>query len=737
MPLSVRKTVLAATLALLISCGRHPEPQSSANAYVDSRTCAACHSGIARTYGLTGMARSFSPALPATIPETKPFYHKASDTWLQMISRPDGLYHRRWQKGYQGQDDNVEELKADYVMGSGNHVKTYLHRTTRGTLVELPLAWYAEKGGYWSMNPGFDSSRWPAHRKTGYDCMFCHNAYPAIPGGHEETGAEPVFSGDLPQGIDCQRCHGPGQKHLTAAQSSKPNLAEVRSAIVNPARFTGDSRMEVCMQCHLETTSFPLPNAIRRFDRGPFSYRAGEPLAQFELFFDHAPGTGHEGKFEIVSSVYRFRQSRCFLQSNGNLTCTTCHNPHDIKHGAEAASHYNQVCARCHENALKGLVASGKHPADMSCTECHMPKRRTEDVVHAVMTDHLIQRLPDVRTPLAELAERHGAEAGYQGEVVPYQGSDPLYTAVAQLVAKSNVDKGIPRLEAEIAAGHPERAEPYIELGDAYRDRGMSAKSAECYREALQRSPSSGLIARRLAGATGDTALLRRITQDHPDNAEAWYDLGLLESTKGDKPGAIAAFHKAAELDPDLADAQNSLGAVLAETGSTGQAEQAFRAALRIDPFHADAHANLASLLVSREDLAQAVWHFDKAVRLDPARAAYAFNYGVTLARLGRYDEAQRRMEDAVRLDPNLAQAHDVLGGLLEQRGRVDAALHAYQEAVRIRPDFGKAHLDLGTVYATRRDLGRAAEQFRKALSDPDPLIRQQAQESLAAIGVK
>ena len=39
--------------------------------------------------------------------------------------------------------------------------------------------------------------------------------------------------------------------------------------------------MEVCTQCHLETTSAPLPNAIRRFDRGPFSYRPGEPLSAF------------------------------------------------------------------------------------------------------------------------------------------------------------------------------------------------------------------------------------------------------------------------------------------------------------------------------------------------------------------------------------------------------------------------------------------------------------------------
>ena len=220
-------------------------------------------------------------------------------------------------------------------MGSGNHVRTYLHRTARGTLIELPLAWYAEKGGSWALNPGLDESDPPIGRKIGYDCMFCHNSYPSIPSGHEDAGSEPVFTGQLPQGIDCQRCHGPGGNHVQALKAGA-KLADIRSAIVNPSRLGKERAMEVCMQCHLETTSAPLPNVIRRFDRGPFSYRPGEPLSAFQLSFDHAPGSGREGKFEIVNSVYRLRQSKCFLESKGELACTTCHDPHDVRHGQPA-----------------------------------------------------------------------------------------------------------------------------------------------------------------------------------------------------------------------------------------------------------------------------------------------------------------------------------------------------------------------------------------------------------------
>ena len=68
------------------------------------------------------------------------------------------------------------------------------------------------------MNPGYDSTAPDTRRKIGYDCMFCHNGYPEIPVGHEITGAEPVFSTNLPQGIDFQRCHGPGAEHIRIAQ---------------------------------------------------------------------------------------------------------------------------------------------------------------------------------------------------------------------------------------------------------------------------------------------------------------------------------------------------------------------------------------------------------------------------------------------------------------------------------------------------------------------------------------
>ena len=593
-------------VAALSSCSR-PETVKplAANEYVDAAICADCHAEIAGNYSNTGMSRSFYSPDAASVPNPKAYFHRASATWYQIVARDGGWYQRSWQIGFKGQQESVGESKIDYVMGSGNHVRSYLHRTTRDTLIMLPLAWYAEKGGSWALNPGFDQVNPTSGRRVGYDCMFCHNSYPSIPSGHDESGSEPLFPGQLPQGIDCQRCHGPGGNHLRALQQPSAKLADIRNAIVNPSRLGKERAMEVCMQCHLETTSAPLPNVILRFDRGPFSYRPGELLSAFQLAFDQAPGSGKEGKFEIVSSVYRLRQSKCFLESKGELGCTTCHDPHDVRHGQPAIDGYNKACIRCHEPAK---ITAPAHSSGGNCVSCHMPKRRAEDVVHTVMTDHLIQRRPPPN-PLAELPERHDPGLEYRGEVVPYGDKDDLYTAIAQVTHRSNLESGITRLQAEIARQKPERPEVYVELGDALQRAGRSEESAAAYRVAIEKKPASALLWARLAGplrALGKLQepldAMRKSLQMDENQPEAWYHLALLQSELGDKKSAIDSFRKSIALDPEFAESRNGLGLALTETGDVREAEAQIRNALSIQPALPEAHANLAYLLQSRGD---------------------------------------------------------------------------------------------------------------------------------------
>ena len=68
------------------------------------------------------------------------------------------------------------------VVGSGNHARTFLHSSADGRLVQLPVSWYAERGGYWAMSPGYDrAAHMDFRRVVDTGCMSCHNGYPRGP----------------------------------------------------------------------------------------------------------------------------------------------------------------------------------------------------------------------------------------------------------------------------------------------------------------------------------------------------------------------------------------------------------------------------------------------------------------------------------------------------------------------------------------------------------------------------
>lgn len=623
--------------------------------------CATCHRKIYETYRRTAMARSIYQPRPENTPEdylvNNRYYHKVSDTSYVMEERGGKYYQRRYQIGFDGKETNIEEQQVDYVMGSGSHVRTYLHRTNSGALLELPLAWYAEKGGYWAMEPGYDRADQPgSRRKISYECMFCHNAYPRIPPGHTDLRSEAIYSGALPQGIDCQRCHGSGDRHVALAQTPGAVADAIRAAIVNPARLRPARQMEVCMQCHLETTSFPFPHSIRKYDRDPFSYQAGEPLGDFMLFFDHA--SEKEDRFQIVSSAYRLRMSQCFLKSGGNLLCTTCHDPHRD----ETAPRYNDICLGCHRATLDRNVRSGRHTASIDCVDCHMPKRRTEDVVHAVMTDHYIQRKKPEHDLLAEIPEPSGEEIAYRGEVVPYYPSplsgtpeNELYRALAQVRMDNNLDAGIAQFTTVIRKYRPKLGEFYSELGDALRRRDKASDAVPLFQAALRLKPELlggwiglGSALETLAQYPKAVEAFQRAIGLAPSDGLLWQEIAQIYIEQGQTRLAMDALNRSAALDSTVPQTQQLLGTLWAKPdGDPARAEASFREAIRLQPDYAQAHTNLAVVLFQRDRIEEARYHFERAIYLRPNYALGHLNYGLMLRKLGRIDEAKEQLGQA------------------------------------------------------------------------------------------
>lgn len=727
----------------------------AANPYVNARVCESCHDDAARAYHQTGMGRSFyRPAVASQVGEfggKSDYFHAPSGTHYVMESRNGVYYQRRWTIGFRGEPINVEESSIDYVIGSGNHSKSYLHRTPRGTLIELPLSWYSAKGGYLAMSPGFDSLHPPTRRLVSYECMFCHNGYPAIPAGHDAPGSEPVFSGELPEGIDCQRCHGPGGRHVKAAQTPGADRATVRASIVNPSKLSPKLRMDICLQCHLEPTSTALPALVRRFNRGPYSFTPGERLEDFLLAFDHAPGSRREDKFEIVgSSAYRLRKSRCFLESKEAMTCETCHNPHRSPSSKEAPGYYAQVCRGCHAAAFNTLVATGAHTSGPDCVACHMPKRRTEDVVHVVMTDHRIQRRAPPGDLLAELEERHPKESEeYRGEVIPYlpailprTGPDALYRAFAQVAMGNNLKAGITDFARLMMLQPPREPEWSIQLGDARLANGEPLRAVAAYEAALRLRPQMPRALQALAkGARAagqlprSLELLRRATEASPQDAGAWYQLAGVQADLGQNNEAIKTLRRTIALDPDQPGVHVMLARAHFAAGQMEEAADALRDALRVAPYEASAWDLAGRVLTTKGAYPEAFFNFEQAIRYSPEFAPNIYDYALALSTAGEFERAEAQARRATKARPVVPESHSLLGGLLAKRGQFDGAAAEYSEAVRLRPASARTRLDFASVLVAQGKMTQATEQLRLVAKSDDTEAARIAAAALQRLG--
>jgi tetratricopeptide (TPR) repeat protein len=120
------------------------------------------------------------------------------------------------------------------------------------------------------------------------------------------------------------------------------------------------------------------------------------------------------------------------------------------------------------------------------------------------------------------------------------------------------------------------------------------------------------------------------------------FEEALMVDEAGDTAQAKMLYQKAIEENDYTADAWCNLGIIESQTGNHARAIDAFTKCLSHEPRHYEAHYNLANLYAEVGNYALAKVHYAIASEIEPAFPNSYFNLGLTLAMNKEYEEAIR-----------------------------------------------------------------------------------------------
>lgn len=335
--------------------------------------CVECHADVVEAYTSSGMFDALT--LPAGDGSVEAAHvgaevvHEPTGMRVLFTAR-DGRYVQRLRYlDPAGVERAYHESPVDLVVGSGHAARSYFH-VRDGQVFQLPLTWFSETGRL-ALSPGggFEDD---AIRFAPRLCVACHAGDVTPRAAGEELG----FHGEVSLGISCARCHGDAASHCETGDPAE---------IVNPARLPVERQSEICYQCHMSGTAMLKPRAV-------FSgYQPGRPLGEVMGIF--LPQGGGAGKTGIASHARRLEASRCFREG-ADMTCTTCHDPHEGHRSDKAGQEARRGCLVCHDRDSCGEAHDVR--GERACADCHMARVPSADVVHTRTTDHWIQRRPVV-----------------------------------------------------------------------------------------------------------------------------------------------------------------------------------------------------------------------------------------------------------------------------------------------------------------------------------------------------
>ncbi|MBV9406751.1 MAG: tetratricopeptide repeat protein [Acidobacteriaceae bacterium] len=188
-----------------------------------------------------------------------------------------------------------------------------------------------------------------------------------------------------------------------------------------------------------------------------------------------------------------------------------------------------------------------------------------------------------------------------------------------------------------------------------------------------------------------------QVTRLAPQNAEAWYGLGITERAL-------------AEHDLKKAASKSTQVRALLEAS-----RQAIAKGTQLEPDSVHAHMILGECFRIAERYDQAVEEYEAATACQPDLAAAWAGLATAYSAAGEDDKALKAAKRALELDPRDAETDAVIADTLLRQGDASAARPYALNALALQPDLASGHLVLAKIYLSDRQPAKALPELQSA----------------------